>query len=178
MDIPTIINISLCILSFILSAISVITVVITLRQNSKMIESSSRAYVVAYGTVTDCHNLNYYLIIKNFGQSGAVITDYKCSIDLKKYSFYESLEPFSHIKDSFLAPNQSLVCSLNQLKLFKEIHEIKITISYISNGKHYCQTFPINLDVESSLVRNRASTDGKELQIISYTLQELIERLF
>ena len=38
MDTSTIVNIILCVLSFILAAISVVTVVITLRQNNKMIE--------------------------------------------------------------------------------------------------------------------------------------------
>ena len=42
MEISDWINVILCILSFILAAISVITVVITLKQNSKMIENSTR----------------------------------------------------------------------------------------------------------------------------------------
>ena len=42
MDVSTIVNIILCVLSFILAAISVVTVVITLRQNNKMIEESTR----------------------------------------------------------------------------------------------------------------------------------------
>ena len=42
MDLATKVNIALCILSFILAAISVVTVVITLRQNNKMISESTR----------------------------------------------------------------------------------------------------------------------------------------
>ena len=47
MDISTVINIVLCVLSFILAVISVVTVVITLRQNNRMIEESTRPYVTA-----------------------------------------------------------------------------------------------------------------------------------
>ena len=45
MDISVIVNIALCILSFILAVISVVTVVVTLRQNSKMIENATRPYI-------------------------------------------------------------------------------------------------------------------------------------
>ncbi len=42
MNITTIINIILCVLSFVLAAVSVITVIITLKQNNRMIESSMK----------------------------------------------------------------------------------------------------------------------------------------
>ena len=48
MDIGIIVNIILSVLSFALAAISVITVVITLKQNNKMLEANSKPYVVAY----------------------------------------------------------------------------------------------------------------------------------
>lgn len=55
MDISTVVNIILCILSFILAAISLIFVVITVRQNSalwkqnnEMIENSTRPYITIY----------------------------------------------------------------------------------------------------------------------------------
>lgn len=48
MDVATIVNIILCVLSFILAVISVVTVVITLRQNNKMIEESTRPVISIY----------------------------------------------------------------------------------------------------------------------------------
>ena len=48
MDLSVEVNIILCILSFVLALVSVVTVVITLRQNNKMIESTSRPYVGIY----------------------------------------------------------------------------------------------------------------------------------
>ena len=47
MLVTDLINLILCILSFLLAAISVVTVVITLRQNHKMIQNSTRPYVIA-----------------------------------------------------------------------------------------------------------------------------------
>lgn len=46
MDLSTKVNIVLSVLSFILAVISIVTVVITLRQNNKMIENSSRLMYV------------------------------------------------------------------------------------------------------------------------------------
>ena len=55
------INMSLSILSFILAAISVITVVLTLRQNNKMIEESSRPYISVYGDETNFSSPQFYI---------------------------------------------------------------------------------------------------------------------
>lgn len=121
MDTATIINTILSVLSFLLAAISLITVVITIKQNNKMLENSSRAYVSIYGDVINCQNLSFYIVIKNFGQSSAFITSLKCDTNLKKFSFDENLHPFSHIEGTSIAPKQSLKCTLNHLQLFNAV---------------------------------------------------------
>ena len=67
MDISTIVNIILCVLSFILAAISVVTVVITLRQNNKMIEESTRPVISVYTDEINAGNPFFYLIVKISG---------------------------------------------------------------------------------------------------------------
>ena len=67
MDVATIINIILCVLSFILAVISVVTVVITLRQNNKMIEESTRPVISIYTDEINAGNPLFYLVVKNFG---------------------------------------------------------------------------------------------------------------
>lgn len=66
MDISIIVNIALCVLSFVLAVISVVTVVITLRQNHKMIDNSTRPYVIVYSSVTNFQSPGYYLCVKSF----------------------------------------------------------------------------------------------------------------
>lgn len=68
-----IINLILAILSFILAAISVITVVLTLRQNNKMIEATSRAYIVVNAQYINFRNPQIVLVVRNYGSSGAII---------------------------------------------------------------------------------------------------------
>lgn len=178
MDIATIINIILCILSFMLAAISVVTIVITIRQNSTMIENSSRAYVSIYGDVINCQNLSFYIIIKNFGQSSALVTSLKCNTDLSKFSFNKNLHPFSHIEGTSIAPNQTLKCTLDHLELFNAgISSLNFEISYESNNKKYFETYCINLNIFSELICTRPSANGKELHTLSCALQELNERL-
>ena len=178
MDFSTIINIILCVLSFILAAVSVVTVVITLRQNSVMLENSSRPYVSVYGDTITCGSLCFYIIIKNFGQSSALITSLNCDVDLSRFSFVETRNPFSHMENTVLAPNQSLKCALNHTVLFNAgISSINFEVSYKNNSKEYHESYSINLDAFSNLCCVRSSNEGRELKTISDALHELNERL-
>lgn len=177
MDIATIVNIVLCVLSFILAVISVVTVVITLRQNHKMIENSTRPYVVIYLATTNFQNPQYYLCIKNFGQSGALITDFNCNYDLKEYSYIYDKIPFINLSNTFIAPNQSFICNIDPQKLFNNPKPLTFSIKYTSNTKKYVDTFVVNLKVYCGLTHSKADTKGNELHIISYTLQDIAEKL-
>ena len=84
MDISTVVNIVLCILSFILALISIVTVVITLRQNHTMIENATRPYICVYGESINTGTSTFYLVIKNFGCSPATITKFSYEPDLSK----------------------------------------------------------------------------------------------
>ena len=86
-NVSNVINIVLSILSFVLAVISVITVVMTLKQNNKMIENSTRPYIVIYGRYTDFQDPTYYLVVKNMGQTGASISEFNCNIDLSQYAY-------------------------------------------------------------------------------------------
>lgn len=179
MDTPTIVNIILCILSFILAGISVVTVIITLRQNHKMINNATRPYIVVYSATTNFQSPGYYLCVKNFGQSGAFITSFHCNCDLRQYSYHNEKTPFEHLSNTFIAPGQSFVCSINPLKLFKEgsPSPLTFTVKYSFNNQKYMDTFIINPDADSDLIHARSCTKDKELSAISYTLQEIAERL-
>lgn len=179
MDIALIANIVLCILSFLLAAISVITVLVTLRQNSVMLENESRAYVSIYGDTINCKGTHFYLILKNFGKSAALITSFKCDTDLSKFSYIEEIIPFSHIENTQLAPNQSYRCALQQLPLFNSgIPCLNFEISYQCNNKKYSDSFCINLKSYTDMIDAKPSPkDGKELEIMAYSLQELLEKL-
>ena len=177
MDTSTIVNIILCILSFILAAVSVITVVITLKQNSKMIENSTRPYIVVYSATTNVQSPNYYLCVKNFGQSGAIVTSFSCDHDLKDYSYDSHYVPFKHLPNTFIAPNQSFISNVDVEKLFEDPHPLTFTIGYSSGNKHYSDKFEINIEADSDLIQTRANTPGQEYRTISYSLQNILEKM-
>ena len=178
MQISDLINVILCILSFILAIISVITVVITLKQNHKMIENSTRPYLNIYSKITNFQNQSFYLIIKNMGQTGAKIVNFKCDKDLSKYSFIDKIKPFEHIIGTFLTPGQSIMTNINLNKLKEDnVDNLVFNIEYDSGVKRYKEEYIINYNAYREIVQSRANTEGKELRTISYTLQDLVEKL-
>lgn len=179
MDIVTTVNIALCILSFLLAVVSVITVIVTLKQNSAILENESRAYVSIYGDTINCKGMIFYLVLKNFGKSSAIITSLKCDIDLSKFSYNKERKPFSHMENTLIAPNQSYKCALAHVPLFQsEIKLLNFKISYKCNNKEYSDTFCINLESFSDSIQLKSSVkDGNEFEIMAYALQELLEKL-
>lgn len=179
MQISDWINITLCVLSFILAAISVVTVVITLKQNHQMIKNSTRPYIVAMPQMTNFQEPLFYLVIKNFGASGATVKGMTCNVDLSTLSYREELIPFNNIKNTFIAPGQMLSCSLDSHK-FKEngIKDFEVVLKYSDGIEVYEEKFIINYKAYVENVHVRAATEGKELRTISYTLQDMVEKNF
>ena len=175
--IADIINIVLCVLSFILAVISVVTVVMTLRQNNKMIESSIRPYIVIYGQVANFQSPSFYLVVKNFGQSAATILSLKCDVDLVNYAYGVGREPFGCIAGAFIAPQQKFLCNIDPNKMSEnDVKTLTFEVEYSSGTREYRESFTINYEAFIQNVQVRASTQGKELKIISYTLQDLVEK--
>lgn len=164
-------------LSTIISTIAVIISVVTLRQNHQMVEESTRSYIVVYTAATNFQSPMYYLVIKNFGQTGARITSFSCDFDLAKCSYSPKYIPFEHIKDTFIAPNQSFVCNVNPREIFEDPKPITISIAYEANKRTYTDSFVLNIKADSDLIHSRAASKDKELKIISYTLQDMVEKM-
>ena len=171
------INVALTTLSFILAIISVVTVILTLRQNKKMIESSSRPYIVVYGDMTNFSDLQFYIILKNFGKSGAIIKNLTCDKDLSKFNYGTDLTPFESIKNTMLAPNQNFICSIDHLALKQNnINTLNVSIEYEFCGKTYNENYTVNYGAFRKNLTAAISNRGKELEIISYTLQEMVQK--
>lgn len=152
----------------------------TLKQNSIMINESTRPYVVMYSQVTNFQNPAFYLVLKNFGQSGATITNIECDTNLSLFSHSETRIPFSNFQGVFIAPGQSFSTNLDVKKIYidKDIipNPISFKISYKNESNIFSDTFTIHFDAYTNLINTRASTSNKELKIISYTLQDLVEK--
>ncbi len=177
MDLPTGVNLALSILSVILVVVSVSVAVITVRQNNKMIEASTRPYIVVTSKMTNFGSPVYYLVLKNYGQSGAHIDAWSVDFDLAKCSLGEGRVPFSNIEGSFLAPSQSVVCAVDYQKL-KALDRglLVFEITYSSESKSYKEKCRVNIAAYADLVHARSSSSSGDLKNISYALQDLVEK--
>ena len=162
--------------SLITSIIAIIISVLTLRQNSKMIAESTRPYVVIYSKTTNFQSPSLYIIVKNFGQTGATISSIKSSPNISKFSIMENRIPFDNFSGTFISPGQSFICNIKTSAFYSQEDSLDFQIDYESNGKKYHDEYSISPNSEKSLVSVRASTTGKELRNISYTLQDLVEK--
>lgn len=172
------INILLCVLSFFLSAISIIFVIITIRQNSHMIENATRPYIKFYGASTWVGSVPFYLVLRNFGQSSAVITGFSSSVDLSKCSILDGIisdacVPFKHIIGYTIAPNQAMRIPIDHFKLIELDKNPSFTIRYSSGKKNYTETTVINMLAHTDSVSAHAGDEMPDIKVISRVLQEM-----
>jgi hypothetical protein len=98
-----IINAALSILSFILAVISLFSVVVTIRQNNKLLYLNTRPYLSVY-FVYEENNSEVFLCIKNGGNSSAIIESLSLTPTLEIWDI--SVEKV--VKDLLLAPGQQV----------------------------------------------------------------------
>lgn len=113
--------------------ISIIISVATLRQNNKMIEESTRPYIVVYGYVTNFGSPVYTIAVKNFGSSAAKITKFQSRYNLDRIAINpgEDRVPFDRIKGTLMPPGFSIIRDVN----WKDIGSIEFEIEYVQGKK-------------------------------------------
>lgn len=171
-DIISIIGI---ITSTIASIIAIIISVLTLKQNSKMIEGSTRPYIVAY-TSRVCieKSVCNYLIVKNFGQSAAKIDSFTCKPNLTKYGDSEYDNPFYKFNGTTIVPGQAFRCIINVPELRKDVEDLMIDLTY-SDAKHtYNEKFQVHLSANEGNAIMHRQNNSNNLLIIPEILQEML----
>lgn len=153
------INIVLSVLCFILSAISVITVILTLRQNSKMIEASTRPYISVFvipGFLTQ-------IVLKNYGSTGAEIIKLDCDADFSCCTI-GNYTPFKNIQGLHLSPNEFITYEVKgeEFALYGRSHPIQIIISYRTDGgKSYSEKINLNYKPLENTLSSHVKIDDK-----------------
>lgn len=176
MDSNTIAIISL-ITSSVFALIAVLISFFTLKQNNKMVEESTRPTISIYPTMINPGSLMYYLVIRNFGSSAATITSLDSSFEFVNCYCFSGLGNRNYIKEligSTIAPNQSISCRIDYDKV---PDKVTFNIKYKSSTKSYKETFNISMKSTVNLPTTKYATDDKELLSISYSLQEIIQKM-
>ena len=174
--------------SVIMSIASIITIVVSVIQNNEIIESSNRPYLgIFLKTLYIDKTSQNFIICKNFGKTAAKIISVHCSIEIEKYLHQNQFNPFKHLSDVIVYPNQSFPTPIDTEKLRAD------NIEVISFEICYTPLYPSKVIKEKhcinySFVRNRiyqvcphknAKDDLKgEVGILSDILySDLIEKL-
>lgn len=162
------------VVSFCTSIIAIFISIITLRQNSKMIEESSRASIGIYGESINAGSPMFFLVVKNFGNSTATLTKFNTDFDFSDcYGFSTDKNFMLELNNCTIAPGQSRICQLDYNKITRPV---TFELEYISASKKYSETQTIDLKLGSSMLTSKVSTKDKELRTISYTLQEMLQK--
>lgn len=117
------------------------------------------------------------MIVRNFGKSPAYITKFEYDFDFKGcYKIRNDRDYLEGLNNAVLAPGQSRICTLDYAKIDKEV---TFTLEYHSGAKKvYSDKFTIDLKAGVSMPYGKVATEGKELRTISYTLQEMLQKIF
>lgn len=169
--------------------ISVIIATLTLLQNAKSIEASTRPYIKPYLAMTHIQVPEYFIIIKNFGASSAKITKLTTDIEWEHFTYPELRSPFKYITDTEFPPNHKVFTELavfptkkylakhvetNQEPLIYTMH-----IEYISeSGKTYVEETKLNLTYDFGHTHGRPSQSSSDysLKMIANGLVDISEK--
>lgn len=168
-----IINVFLSSIVAITAIASIIIAIITLKQNSKMIEESTRPIVHVYSKYTDG---DLYIIVKNLGHSVAFIdeVDTDFYIPKEEHNLVDG-NPFSNLKNGSLPPNTSRVCPLISQTSGKNKFSFKI--SYHSTTNKYTDKFLVDCDAENPFpdLHTSVVNDSKALEVMAHSLQDILK---
>ena len=104
--------------SFLTAFVAIVISLVTIRQNSKMIEESSRAVISIYSQSINTGSPMMFIVIKNFGNSPAVIRKFDYDFDFTNcYKFRADRDYLKDFVGSSLAPGQARICCLDYKKI-------------------------------------------------------------
>ena len=162
--------------SLITSIVAILISIFTLKQNSKMIEESTRPVISIYSKYSD--GILYY-IIKNFGASTAHIDKVITNFDIPKTDCnMVDGNPFKSLSNSTLAPMDSKICPLISHSL--KNRKFNFEIYYHSSTNKYHEKFIVDGDADNPFPDTHPSANDEliALKNISNALHDIKKSKF
>lgn len=121
------------------------------KESNRILEETNRAYVSIYSSPLIANRSQFYLVIKNFGNTQAIIKDIEVDpITKKSLKNRFGKDFFDYYRNSSLAPGQSFTHLVMNEDLDHDlVSEFKIT--YQSGKNIYTETFKFNLQRQHQL---------------------------
>lgn len=169
-----------------LSIISLWIAVKSLKQSQKSIElaelsieEANRPYVVVYRDfIQVLSTAHEYLVIKNFGNTGATIDSLKIDPPYTNDSDIH-FNDFSNLKNTFIAPGQSISSAIfANAANNKRSGETKFFIDYHTSQKCYSDIFCINENISRDILVTKTNPSKNKTveEILVKTSEELLRR--
>lgn len=164
--------------SLLTSIIAIAVSLVTVRQNSKMIEDSTRPIMSIYFDYSQLGTPISYFVIKNFGASAAIIRTLTYNDSVKNIPSSYSNPPaiFDGLVGNTIAPGQKFLVPFKHFEYpgGNAVFEVTYTPTF-KTWKKYSDRFEIEVSNYGKLAKPRISSN--EPKSVSYTLQEIAERL-
>lgn len=171
-------TISSSILSVVAILISVVAVVKTSRDNNRILEENSRAYISIYTEVLIANKNHFYIVVKNFGNTNAIIESIKIDEKTKEMIKLGNKDYLSNIVKNQLAPGQSITHVVStQKKEYDHQHTSIFEITYKSGKKEYSDTFEFNLSINSVMPSISISNADYKKQFLELYQDEIRKKL-
>ena len=157
MDFPTTVNLYLSFISTVVAIISIVTAILTLRQNSTMIENATRPYVSIYGQSINTGIPVFYVVIKNTGASPAIMKRFSVTPDVHEcYKVDKSRDFLTDMNIGILPAGQSRICAMDYNKL-PDLLEFEFEYSSLDGKKVYSGKFKTNVKAGSSMLTSKSA---------------------
>ncbi len=179
MDISTIVNIVLAILSFILAMLSIALVIITLRQNNKILEAANRPYITIFFDAITVKNRQNYFILKNFGNTSGTINKFIYPTELKTLPQKSPVmnEQFDCIENMVLAPGQSRLFPFDIPDYDPAVFSFEITYHSNFSKNTYVETVTIDAKSINHIPVSRPYSSKSADDNLLNVLVEIAEKL-
>lgn len=165
-------------LSIVAIIISVVAVVKTSKDNNRILEENSRAYISIYTETLIANKNHFYIIIKNFGSTNALIKSIEVDNKTREMIKIGNRDYIDRIVNNQLAPKQSITHIVSTHKSdFDRDHTSKFKITYKSGRKTYSDIFEFNLSWNSIMPSISISNADYEKQFIELYQDEIRKKL-
>lgn len=174
-------SIALSILLVVLVVVSVVVSVLTLRQNGKMIEGSTRPYIGVSSLQVNNGSPKFMIAMKNYSASAGKVASFKCNcdLDLADCDLGSDSQPLLQgIEGTTLMPGQKVICAIDYHAMRDaKVDELTFTVRYSCGRKSYEDVSVVGVSTNANIVQPRADNKNDRLKDISYALQTITERM-
>ncbi|MEK4578246.1 hypothetical protein [Bacillus sp. FSL R12-0074] len=165
------------IVGIVTSIVAVFISVGSLRATRSSIEEANRPYVVVYRDyIQVLSNIHEYLIIKNFGKSGATIDS--LTFEPKSVNSVTGKDFFENTRNTFIAPGQSISTVVSANAFGKENNGIvKVTIKYHTEKKEYQEVITLNDEARRDIVFTKQKANSRSIEeVMTNATEEVLRR--